>query len=127
MGEDVRVGAAGVFEGVGQDRQVVEGAIVVDAAGDGRDGGVVPGEPGGVDGDGAGSQVPRWPTSTRISFPDLPSQSSQLPASAPSRPHLLVPRTRPREVELHRGLDPSGSAMQFSAAAMNVSRNPSLR
>src|SRR5436309_412471 len=30
VGEDGGVGAAGVFEGVGQDRQVVEGAVVVD-------------------------------------------------------------------------------------------------
>src|SRR5262249_19486325 len=52
VGEDVGVGAAGVLEGVGQDRQVMEGPLVVDAAGDGRDGAVVPRQPGGVDSDG---------------------------------------------------------------------------
>jgi hypothetical protein len=53
VGEDVGVGAAGVFEGVGQDAQVLEGPLVVDAAGDGRDGAGVPLQPRGVDGGGA--------------------------------------------------------------------------
>jgi hypothetical protein len=49
VGEDVRVVAAGVFEGIGQDRHAVEGTVVVDAASERDDGGR---EPGGIDGDG---------------------------------------------------------------------------
>src|SRR5437868_4933782 len=45
MGEQIGVGAAGVFEGVGQERQFVESAVVVDVPGDGRDGAAIPGEP----------------------------------------------------------------------------------
>ncbi len=53
MGQDVFVGAAGGRERVGQERQAVEGAGVGDGLGELRDGGVVPGEPGGVNGGGA--------------------------------------------------------------------------
>src|SRR5262249_59140524 len=50
VGEDVRVGAAGLFEGVGQERHLVEAALFVDGMGEGFDGG---GLPGGVEGSGA--------------------------------------------------------------------------
>jgi hypothetical protein len=53
VGEQVGVRAAGVFEGVGQDRQVVEGAVVVDVPGDRGDGAVVPLQPRGFGGDRA--------------------------------------------------------------------------
>src|SRR3954453_17546304 len=51
--QQVGVGAAGLFEGVGEDRQVVEGAVVVDLPGDRGYGAVVPGQPRGIDGDRA--------------------------------------------------------------------------
>src|SRR5262249_15111079 len=50
VGQDGLVGAAGVFEGVGQDRQVVERPLIVDAASEGGD--VLP-EPAGFGGNGA--------------------------------------------------------------------------
>jgi hypothetical protein len=57
MAEDVRVGTAGVFEGVGQDAEplVVEVAgwkvtVVVDGLGELGDGAAVPGEPYGGEG-----------------------------------------------------------------------------
>ena len=74
--EQVGVGAASLFEGVGQDRQVVEGANVVDVASDCRDGG---GEPSGFDGDGAervaeiSRSMSAW---TLISMCDAVSSSS---------------------------------------------------
>ena len=48
--QDVGVVAAGVFEGVGEDRQAVEGAVVVDGLGKGGD---VRCSPGGMERDGA--------------------------------------------------------------------------
>ena len=45
VAEDGGVGAAGVFEGVGEERQAVEGAGVVDGLGHLADRAVVPGEP----------------------------------------------------------------------------------
>src|SRR4051794_16460753 len=53
VAEDVRVGAAGVFEGVRENGQVLEGAVVVDVAGDGRDRAAVPAQPSRVNRDGA--------------------------------------------------------------------------
>jgi hypothetical protein len=50
VAEDVVAGAAGFFEGVGEDRHGVEAAVGIDAMGEGGDGGS---EPGGVEGDGA--------------------------------------------------------------------------
>jgi hypothetical protein len=41
--QDVLVGAAGIFEGVGQDRQAVEDAVVVDGLGKTGDRGREPG------------------------------------------------------------------------------------
>ena len=41
--QDVRVIAAGVFQGIGQDRQAVEVAVVVDSCCEGNDGGSAPG------------------------------------------------------------------------------------
>src|SRR4051812_20617851 len=43
--EDGVVGEAGVFEGVGEDRQAVEGAIGVDAFGELWDDAIIPGSP----------------------------------------------------------------------------------
>lgn len=58
--QDVAIGAAGVFEGVGEDSKATQIEMatrqfpfIVDRLGQLGDGGVVPGEPGGVDGDGA--------------------------------------------------------------------------
>ena len=48
--QDVGVVAAGVFEGVGEDGQAVEGPFVIDGGGKGNDGGS---EPDGIDGYGA--------------------------------------------------------------------------
>src|SRR5438477_2682646 len=53
LGEDVGVVTAGVFQGVGKDGQAVEGPVVVDGLGELDQGGVVPDEPGRVDGNGA--------------------------------------------------------------------------
>src|SRR5262249_10638555 len=54
VGQDVRVRAAGAFEGVGQHRHPAEGPPVVDGRGETGDGAPVPGQPGGGDGrDGA--------------------------------------------------------------------------
>src|SRR5262249_31770930 len=53
MIEDVCVGTAGGFQGVGQDGQVVEGPVVVAGLGEPGDGAVPPGEPGSGDGGGA--------------------------------------------------------------------------
>jgi hypothetical protein len=50
MAEDVRVVAAGVLQGIGEDGKSVEGAIVVDTTSERDNGGS---EPGGVGGDGA--------------------------------------------------------------------------
>src|SRR5205823_743354 len=50
--EQLRLGAAGVFEGVGEDGQALEGRLVVQRAGQADDQAVVPGQPGGVDPDG---------------------------------------------------------------------------
>jgi hypothetical protein len=41
--QDVGVGAAGIFQCVGQDRQAVEGAVVVDCLGQLDDGAGIPG------------------------------------------------------------------------------------
>src|SRR5262249_48630425 len=50
--EHVGTGAARVFEGIGENRQAVEGALIVDALREGDD---VPGPPGGIDPDGTES------------------------------------------------------------------------
>ena len=42
VGEDLGIGAAGFFEGIGEDGEAVEGAVGVDALGDLGDGGLVP-------------------------------------------------------------------------------------
>src|SRR4051794_15634189 len=47
--EDLGIGTTGFFQGVAQDRQAVEGLLVVDRPGDLRDQAAVPGEPGRVD------------------------------------------------------------------------------
>src|SRR5262249_40602594 len=52
VSEEVGVGAAGVFQGVGQDRQVVVAAGVVDAPGHVPHQSVAPAQPGRLDGDG---------------------------------------------------------------------------
>src|SRR5262249_7365436 len=43
--EDVGVGATGLFQGVGQDRQAVEGSLVVDRLGQPGNRAVIPGQP----------------------------------------------------------------------------------
>src|SRR5262245_47192542 len=48
VGEAGGVGAAGLFQGVGQDRQAVEGAVVVDGLRQLWDSAVLPRQPGGV-------------------------------------------------------------------------------
>ena len=53
VGQEVGVGTAGVFEGVGQGGQAVEGTVGVEGPGEAGDGAVVPGESGVIDGDGA--------------------------------------------------------------------------
>jgi hypothetical protein len=47
MLEHVGVGAAGFFEGVGQDGHSLEGAFVINALSEPWDGAAIPGEPGG--------------------------------------------------------------------------------
>ena len=49
MSQNVGIGAAGIFQGIGQDRQAVEGAVGVYGLGETGDGAR---EPGGVKGDG---------------------------------------------------------------------------
>jgi hypothetical protein len=49
MRQDFCIRAAGLFQGVGEHRQAVEGSFIVDGLGELRDDGNFPGEPGGVD------------------------------------------------------------------------------
>src|SRR5262249_19647385 len=56
VSEDVGVVTAGVLQGVSEDGQAVEGALVVDELGEVANRAVIPGEPGEVEGHGAKSQ-----------------------------------------------------------------------
>src|SRR5262249_31616754 len=71
--EDGLVGAAGILQGIGQDRHPVEGTVVVNGLGNLGDRAVVPGEPGRVEGDGM-----KWVAH------DLPEQAGY--ANPPSVP-----------------------------------------
>ena len=51
--ENLRVGAAGFLQGIGEDRHDVVAAVVVDRLREFGNGAVVPGEPIGIDGDRA--------------------------------------------------------------------------
>src|SRR5262249_41104735 len=53
MGQDVLVPAAGILQGIGQDRQSVEGPVVVDGLGQTPDGSVIPRQPAGLNPDGS--------------------------------------------------------------------------
>src|SRR6266496_3925822 len=53
MTENLRVGAASFLQSIGQDGELVEGSVIVDALRQFRNRAALPGEPGGVDGDGA--------------------------------------------------------------------------
>src|SRR5262249_13566270 len=50
MAQDVGVGTPGLFEGVGQDREVPEQSVLVDRPGQVEDRPVLPLDPGGLDG-----------------------------------------------------------------------------
>jgi hypothetical protein len=70
--QDVRVGAAGVFEGVGQDGYAVQGPPVVDGLGELGDGAAIPGQPGGVErGRRAGGAAEDVPQQVRLRLPLL--------------------------------------------------------
>src|SRR5580700_5418724 len=49
MVEDVRIAAPGFFERVGKNRHQIDAAVVINRLGEFRNGGVVPGEPIGMD------------------------------------------------------------------------------
>src|SRR5262249_41611256 len=57
VAQDVRVGTTGDFQGVGQDRQAVEGTVLVDGLDQPADGAAVPRQPAGVD---------RWGRAERV-------------------------------------------------------------
>ena len=82
--QDVGIVAAGVFEGVGEDGQTVEGAFIVDRLREGRHGG---GEPGGIDGHGT-ERVAEW--AARVSGVPVRLSADAGPPAAPGPRTVLV-------------------------------------